>query len=498
MGAVGHSLPLRGYPGDTTVTKPAHRVRTPALCEAVQRTHDGRAVGARRRDHVRMYSFSERSEIAHCLAVALLAGAWSEPEMVGRADLALDASLRWTPRVVREVLASYHRPPGDRPRELAAFIELALDRRQTPKGEERPPRPQRWLAPEPAMGRRRWPVPELASTGALAEFLELSPGPLAWLADARSLERVAADERLRNYRYSVVPRSSGLARVIERPKPRLKAIQRRVLHEILDWIPAHEAAHGFTRGRSALTHARLHIGQDVVLSLDLEDFFASIAAGRVYGIFRTAGYPESVAHALTALSTNVAPPDVWLEVPTPREPALIDARFRLGRRLAQPHLPQGAPSSPALANLAAYSLDRRITRRATSFGATYSRYADDITLSGSAHVRRRADELRTTIGEIAREEGFSLNDRKSRLLTRAGRQQICGIVVNERTNISRTEYDTLRATLHNARRFGPGAQNRAGVADFRAHLLGRIAWVEHVHPTHGVKLRRAFAQVVWQ
>jgi hypothetical protein len=102
-----------------------------------------------------MYSFSERSEIAHCLAVALLAGAWSEQEMVGRADLALDASPRWTPRVVREVLASYHRPPGDRPRELAAFIDLALARRQKPKGEDRPPRPRRWLTPEPAMGRRR-------------------------------------------------------------------------------------------------------------------------------------------------------------------------------------------------------------------------------------------------------------------------------------------------------------------------------------------------------
>ena len=84
--------------------------------------------------------------------------------------------------------------------------------------------------------------------------------------------------------------------MIEQPKPRLKALQRRILHEIVDWIPVHEAAHGFVRGRSARTHAALHAGRRVVVRLDLEDFFAAVVAARVYGIFRTAGYPEAVAH----------------------------------------------------------------------------------------------------------------------------------------------------------------------------------------------------------
>jgi RNA-directed DNA polymerase len=444
-----------------------------------------------------VYSVRVRAELSRCLADAFLAGAWEERELVARADLVLDASPGWTPRVVREVLASYHRPPDDRPRELARFIELALERRRTPKDEERPPRAYRWLTPEPAMGRRPWPVPGVASVGALAELLGLNGGELAWMADVRGLERAVVDERLRNYRYAAISRPHGTPRVIERPKARLKAIQRRVLHEILDWIPAHDAAHGFTAGRSAFTHARRHVGQAVVLRLDLEDFFASIAANRVYGIFRTAGYPEAVAHTLTALTTNILPPDVWHALPRSSDPNVIDAHSRLGRRLAAPHLPQGAPTSPSLANLACFRLDRRLTGLAATLDASYTRYADDLTISGSARVLRGAAWLREAIAEVAREEGFAVNRRKSSLATRAGRQQVCGIVVNDRPNVPRAEYDILRAVLQNAARLGPASQNRAGRPDFRAHLLGRIAWIEQLNPARGRKLRRAFARIDW-
>jgi len=139
--------------------------------------------------------------------------------------------------------------------------------------------------------------------------------------------------------------------VIERPKRRLKEIQRRILCELLDWIPAHEASHGFTRGRSVRSHAREHTGQFVVVRLDLEDFFASIAAGRVYGIFRTAGYPESVAHSLTALTTNVLPSALWHALPRLADPAGIDAHHCLGRRLATPHLRKELRPPPHLRTL---------------------------------------------------------------------------------------------------------------------------------------------------
>ena len=347
------------------------------------------------------------------------------------------------------------------------------------------------------MGRRRWPVPEIASVGALANFVGLSHGELAWFADARGLERTLGEERLRHYRYATMRRPSGLVRVIERPKRRLKEIQRRILHEILDWIPAHEASHGFTRGRSVRSHASEHTRQFVVIRLDLEDFFASIAAGRVYGIFRTAGYPESVAHSLTALTTNVVPSALWQELPRPMDPAQIEEHHRLGRQLVTPHLPQGAPTSPALANLAAFRLDRRLSGLAVSLDVNYTRYADDLTFSGPARLVRVANSVRRAVAEIAREEGFTVNDRKSMLATRAGRQRVCGVVVNERLNAPRHEYDVLKAILHNSRVHGPMSQNRAGRPDFRAHLLGRLSWMESLNPKRGEKLRRQFTSITW-
>jgi len=359
------------------------------------------------------------------------------------------------------------------------------------------PRVRRWFLSEQQMGRRRWPVAELETPADLAELLGLDPGRLDWLADARGLERSVASERLRNYRYAWLPRRGAPPRAIERPKSMLKAAQRRVLREVLDAIPAHDAAHGFVAGRSARSHAALHTRAELVLRLDLEDFFASVTAGRVFGIFRTAGYAEGVAHALTALCTNVLPQARWAELPKPTDPGLIAAHWRLGRRLATPHLPQGAPTSPALASLAAFSLDRRLTGLAAALGARYTRYADDLAFSGDASLGRRAGRIAELVAEIARDEGFLLNPAKTRAMPRSARQQLCGVVVNEHPNVPRRDYDLLKAILHDAARNGPAAANRAGHPDFAAHLLGRIAWVEQLNPPRGRRLRERFEAVQW-
>jgi hypothetical protein len=445
-----------------------------------------------------MYDARARAFLAHCVADAFLAGVWNERALVDRVGRALDHRPRWVRAIAREVLAAYPRQPSDRPRELARFIELALRDRPEPAGDSHPPRVRRWLIPEPAMGRRRWPVPEIASVGALAAFLGASDGELAWLADPRSLERTVEHEQLRHYRYATLPRPGRPARVIERPKHRLKSIQRRVLHEVLDLIPVHDAAHGFTRGRSVRTHAIAHTGRFVVARFDLEDFFASIRAGRVYRIFRTAGYPESVAYVLTGLTTNVVPAAVWHNLPRPVDPRQVGAHHYLGRRLATPHLPQGAPTSPALANLAAFRLDRRLDGLATSLKISYSRYADDLTFSGDVRLVRAAPTLRRAIAQIAREEGFAVNEAKSMLATRAGRQRVCGVVVNDHLNAPRREYDALRAILHNSVVYGPQTQNRQAIPNFRAHLLGRISWIESLNPQRGNKLRRDFDKITWQ
>lgn len=405
------------------------------------------------------------------------------------------------------VVAVYRTPPVDRRRDLVDLVESFLAEHSAWAGESDPPRILRLLVDEHAARAgyeqarldHDWPIAEIDSvaSASLAERLELSDGQLAWLADVRSLERNVIDEKLRNYRYRIVPRRRGLPRVLEAPKARLKEIQRWMLHEILDHVATHDAAQGFTRGRSVVTHARLHTGQAAVLRLDLKDFFSSVSAGRVFGIFRTLGYNPSVAHVLTGLATNTVPQTVWRDAPKVTDPRLVQPRFWLGRQLATPHLPQGAPTSPALANLAAFRLDRRLAGLAASMELRYSRYADDLTFSGSAELRRRRSHFEGLVAEIARDEGFAVNGDKSALHVAGGRQSVCGVVVNVRPNLLRAEYDQLKAILHNAARHGPESQNRTGIADFEAHLRGRISWVASLNPSRGEKLRRRFAEINW-
>jgi hypothetical protein len=131
-----------------------------------------------------------------------------------------------------------------------------------------------------------------------------------------------------------MPKRTGGMRLLEAPKPTLKAIQRRILHEILDRVPPHEAAHGFRSGRSILSHARAHAGRIALLRMDLEDFFISIPAGRVYGVFRTLGYPEEAARVLTGLSTSRSPAEGPVP-PCQPTPSALAAAYRA--RLALPH-----------------------------------------------------------------------------------------------------------------------------------------------------------------
>src|SRR5262249_21396066 len=157
--------------------------------------------------------------------------------------------------------------------------------------------------------------------------------------------------------------------LIESPKPRLKALQKRILSGILEKVPPHPAAHGFVKGRSIQTFAAPHVSQRVVVRMDLQDFFPSISAARVRAFFRTVGYPESVANLLAGICTNAVPRGVWIG-----ERLEVDSRslWNVQSLYARLHLPQGAPTSPAVANVCAYRVDCRLTGLAEAAGAVYT------------------------------------------------------------------------------------------------------------------------------
>jgi hypothetical protein len=437
----------------------------------------------------------------HNLAAALLSGAWSLAVLAERGALACGKRERWLRPLVRRVLAAF--PEGrPAPGALRRFLEqdAGLARawmRHGPRLAEAP-RQLFWVSAvmSPAAGRpATWAVPALATDGALAEWLGLAAPALDWFADCHGHEADVPAGPLRHYTYQWRAGRRGKRRLLEMPKQRLKAIQRRLLHEILDHVPPHDAVHGYRRGRSLATYVGPHVGHALVLRFDLRDFFPSIHAGRVNAFFRTAGYPAPVARLLTGLCTNVVPHDVLDAVP---RGGLDDVPQPDRQPLRRAHLPQGAPTSAALANLCAYRLDCRLAGLARSVGARYTRYADDLAFSGDERLERSARRFQVAVCRIALEEGFEVHARKTRFMRRSVRQQLCGVIVNARPNVPRAEYDRLKAILYNCIRHGPRAQNRDGRDDFRAYLAGRVAYVAMFHPERGRKLRALFDRIAWQ
>jgi hypothetical protein len=306
--------------------------------------------------------------------------------------------------------------------------------------------------------------------------------------------RSSLPDRLHHYRHRILAKPFGAVRLIESPKPRLKSMQRRILHEILGVVAPHEAAHGFRKGRSIATFVAPHVGRAIVARMDLSDFFPCITRARVAAVYRAIGYPEKVAELLAGLCTSVTSSSVWDRSDVP---LTFDQVRRVRWLYAVPHLPQGSPTSPALANLCAYRLDCRLSGVARAANARYTRYADDLAFSGDSDFARRAKRFMVHVAATAAEEGFKVHHRKTRLMRDGVRQHLAGVVVNRRINIRRAEFDRLKAILVNSCRFGPADQNRQAHPDFRAHLSGRVAFVEQVHRERGLRLRRLFNAISW-
>lgn len=335
----------------------------------------------------------------------------------------------------------------------------------------RPPRPR--AGP--------WPVPPLATQADLARLIGETPACLDWLAD---LQGRNGSPHTRTYRYTWVDKAAGGKRLIEAPKIRLKLAQKEILKRVLQPIPVHDAATGFVLGRGVLDHARRHQGRRVVVTLDLRHFFWGVRHLRVRALFAKAGYRAPIARRLTALCTTTTPKDVLRQAHPERRPLLRPW-------LDRPHLAQGAPTSPALSNLVCFRLDARLSGLARHHGATYSRYADD--LAFSLDKPRRVDTLLERTRAIVRDEGFEPHPNKTRIQPDHQRQEVCGLVVNERATISRASAKRLEATLYNAIRGGVELQNREGHPAFFDALQGRVAWMAQVDP---IRARRVVA--LWQ
>lgn len=355
------------------------------------------------------------SALARCFA----SGDPSPQALATRAALVLGRPWFWLEPLARRFLRAHNGQCRPRRRDIVQFLQHdpALTRRlhrlTVAQWVMEPPRMQ----PVPAA--RSWGLPELVTPGDLAEWLQLTPSELEWFVDALAWN--GASPKLDHYHRRILEKKHGGVRLIEAPKPRLKALQRQILSGILDRVPAHPAVHGFRKGRSIVSFAGPHAGKPLLLRMDLEDFFPSVPAARIQAAFRTLGYPEEVAGRLTGLCTVATPRSVWRASPQSGE---VRALY------GAPHLPQGAPASPALANLCAYRADCRLSGLARSFGAEYTRYADDLAFSFNPGVDARRFPVYAAV--ILLEEGFSVNHHKTRVLGQGQQQRLAGLVTMSR------------------------------------------------------------------
>ncbi|MCH8621185.1 reverse transcriptase family protein [Undibacterium sp. TS12] len=436
-------------------------------------------------------------QVALALADALLAGPCDPVIMMKNMRWVMGRKWPWIPALCKKI----HRHTGDHfyhysRHEVADMILADNGFDNAWFRSESPPVIRHYcLLPPVAPDRPVWlemlNLPSLANSDELANYLNLPHGELAWFAD-QWRDSAPESTGLRHYRYRWLDKPTGGVRLLEMPKQRLRNIQRKILRQILDRVPPHAAAQAFRKRHSCLSHASLHTGKQVVLRLDLKDFFSSIPGSRIHSLFAKLGYPQSVAAILARLCTHRTPNTVLDEIMA-RQGAPWQVRHMLRSR----HLPQGAPTSPALANLCAFRLDMRLHTLAASMQATYSRYADDLTFSGDEELARALQRFIIQAGAIAIEEGFSLNHKKTRIMRATGRQQVTGIVINRHCNIRRSEFDRMKAILTNCVRNGPATQNRDHHADFRVHLAGKLAHLHMINAARATKLQTIFEQINW-
>jgi len=306
-------------------------------------------------------------------------------------------------------------------------------------------------------------LPELHTFLDLANTLSQTPGRLQWLTYERAAD--ATD----HYTRFEIPKRSGGTRLISSPKPALRTAQEWVRLEILSHLSVNSAAMAFRPGRSIVDNARLHADSGLVIRIDLKDFFPSITFDRVRGFFASLGYNSGVATVLALICTD-----------TPRARVTLDGETTYAV-VGQRALPQGACTSPDLANLIAATIDARLTGLATKHGWTYTRYADDLVFS---HKESNTDaaQLVRIVTRIVSDEGFRVNTKKTRIMRSPNRQMVTGLLVNQGVRLTRKDLRKIRAFLHRCDTQGIEQVSAEIGKDARAVARGYYAYVHMITP----------------
>ncbi|HFQ8928735.1 TPA: TIR domain-containing anti-phage reverse transcriptase [Citrobacter freundii] len=303
----------------------------------------------------------------------------------------------------------------------------------------------------------------ISSPTDVANLLEVPTGQLLYILY----------ERKNNYRRFIVKKKNGKNRIINSPYSGLAILQQR-LKLILDYFyRPKKSAHGFIKDKSIISNAEKHIKKKYVVNLDLEDYFGTVTFPRIYGIFKSRpfNFSHPAATVLAQLCTH------------------------------EGKLPQGACTSPVLANLVSASLDKQLTQLAKRKNITYTRYADDITFSfkqnGINEVIKLSEDEKYEIGDqlisIIEKNGFKINQDKFRVQKRNNKQVVTGLTVNDKVNINKkyirltrsmihkwSQDKTTAALMYTATHGIKTRDNDHAISIFRNHIYGRLSFIRMI------------------
>jgi RNA-directed DNA polymerase len=268
---------------------------------------------------------------------------------------------------------------------------------------------------------------------------------LGWTLWTRpSVLREMADNAVRHYHpYREV--TAGKARVIDNPDERIKALQRRILRSLLQRIRLPVELHGAVKGKSPHTNACQHLGRPVVIRIDLRSFFPSVTNTQVYSAWVKYGHcSPTVASILTALTTFHG------------------------------YLPQGAPTSSAIANLVLLDVDSQIVAEAARRGCNFTRYIDDLVFSGD-----HPQQLISSATSFLKAAGFRISRRKLSIMPALSSQEVTGLLVNSSfgPSVSRKRRDRIRAAIHQL-----AQSDEASRDSLSTKIRGRIQYVAQTNP----------------
>lgn len=285
----------------------------------------------------------------------------------------------------------------------------------------------------------------------------------------KDLKKIINNSDKLYYNFSISKKSGG-KRIISMPNKELLIVQKKIQEKILDNVIIHKNAFGFVKNRSIIDNAKMHLNKEMILNMDLKDFFPSIHRGRVFYIFKNiCNYDNNTSYCLTKLTTY------------------------------KNSIPQGAPTSPVISNIVAFMLDVRLSKIADKFNINYTRYADDITFSGSKENINKS--LLKIVNDIIEECGFNVNKKKTRFASRAGRQEVTGLIVNnEEISIPNNYIKKIRQELYYVKKYGLKAhREKVGFTNkyYKDHMLGKILFVNQIDSKKGRKLLNEFNIINW-